>query len=301
MAIKKFSPPEPMKNLFMSEVMAGANVWDAATHVMSGSNDLATRKQVFAWIAAHEKTFYRPRTAIDPVGVYFSPATRNYFTKEFLRSYQGTLLLLIQSHREYQIVTPRTLASFRGKTLILPDVRILSKEETAALRKYAGSIGKIVATGALSEELRGQTNVTHLADSPGARYMALAESHFEDCSPNSEKIFLDGLGEGEIRVKASPMVAAQIASVDGRPHVFFANFMGLRAKENAVQTPEKHAEVTVKGKVRGHFLPFLGDETPITGRFENGSTHFDLPEISKGAVAWFEPAGPKDTGDQTKP
>ncbi len=288
----KVRPPEPMKNLFMSEVMAGANVWDAATHVMSGSNDLATRKQVFAWIAAHEKTFYRPRTAIDPVGVYFSPATRNYFTKEFLRSYQGTLLLLMQSHREYQIVTPRTLASFRGKNLILPDVRILSKEETAALRKYAGSIGKIVATGTLSEELLGQTNVTHLADSPGTRYLALAESHFEDCSPDSEKRFLDGLSEGEIRVKSSPMVAAQIASVDGKAHVFFANFQGLRAKENAVQTPESRAEVTVPGKMRGHFLPFLGDETTISGRFEGGSTHFDLPEIDKGAVVWFEPAEP---------
>src|SRR6202789_423140 len=68
----KVAAPEAMKNLFMSEVMAGANVWDAKTHVMSGSNDLATRKQVFAWIAAHEKTFYRPRRAIDPVGVYFS-------------------------------------------------------------------------------------------------------------------------------------------------------------------------------------------------------------------------------------
>ena len=285
----KVRAPEAMQNLFMSEVMAGANVWDAATHVMSGSNDLATRKQVFAWIAAHEKTFYRPRTAIDPVGVYFSPATRNYFTKEFLRSYQGTLLLLMQGHREYQIVTPRTLASFRGKNLILPDVRILSREETGALRKYSGSIGKIVATGALSEGLQGETNLIHVADSPGARYIAMAESDFVDCSPNSEKLFLDSLGRGEIRVKASPMVAAQIASVDKAPHVFFANFQGLRSKENAVQTPEKHAEVTVPGKVRGHFLPFLGEETTITGRLENGSTHFDLPEIAKGAVAWFEP------------
>jgi len=288
----KVRAPEAMQNLFMSELMAGANVWDAATHVMSGSNDLAVRKQVFAWIAAHEKTFYRPRTAIDPVGVYFSPATRNYFAKEFLRSFQGTLLLLMQSHREYQIVTPRTLGWFRGKTLILPDVRVLSTDETAALQKYAGSGGKIVATGSLSEELLGQTNVTHLADSPGARYSALAESHFEDCSPDSEKRFLNGLGEGEIRVKSSPMVAAQIASVDGKPHVFFANFQGLRSKENAVQTPEKHAEVTVPGKVQGHFLPFLGDEATIAGRFENGSTHFDLPEIAKGAVVWFEPTGP---------
>ena len=288
----KVRAPEPMKNLFMSELMAGANVWDAATHVMSGSNDLATRKQVFTWIAAHEKMFYRPRTAIDPVGIYFSPATRNYFTKEFLRSYQGTLLLLMQSHREYQIVTPRTLGSFRGKNLILPDVRILSTEETAALRKYAGSIGKIVATGAVGEELLTQTNLTHLADSPGARYLALAESHFDDSSPNSEKPFLDSLGGGEIRVKASPMVAAQIASVDNQIHVFFANFQGLRARENSVQTPESRAEVIVPGKVKGHFLPFLGEETPITGRFENGSTLFHLPEIAKGAVVWFESAKP---------
>jgi len=281
-----------MQNLFMSELMAGANVWDAATHVMSGSNDLATRKQVFTWIAAHEKMFYRPRTAIDPVGIYFSPATRNYFTREFLRSYQGTLLLLMQGHREYQIVTPRTLGSFRGKNLILPDVRILSTEETAALRKYAGSIGKIVATGAVGEELLTQTNLTHLADSPGARYLALAESHFDDSSPNSEKPFLDSLGGGEIRVKASPMVAAQIASVDNKIHVFFANFQGLRARENSVQTPESRAEVIVPGKVKGHFLPFLGEETAITGRFENGSTLFHLPEIAKGAVVWFEPAKP---------
>jgi hypothetical protein len=80
--------------------------------------------------------------------------------------------------------------------------------------------------------------------------------------------------------------------VDGKPHVFFANFQGLRSKENAVQTPEKHAEVTVPGKVQGHFLPFLGDEATIAGRFENGSTHFDLPEIAKGAVVWFEPTRP---------
>ena len=31
------APPEPMMNLAMSVVMAGANFWDAATHVMSGS------------------------------------------------------------------------------------------------------------------------------------------------------------------------------------------------------------------------------------------------------------------------
>ena len=43
----RIAPPEPMMNLAMSVVMAGANFWDAATHVMSGSNDLPTRKRIF--------------------------------------------------------------------------------------------------------------------------------------------------------------------------------------------------------------------------------------------------------------
>src|SRR3954467_8474754 len=106
---KKLSARDGMENLFMSQVMVGANPWDASGHVMSGSNDLETRKRIFAWIAAHEKTFYSPREAVNPVGVYFSPATRNHSPAEFLKSYEGILILLMQAHRGYQIVTPRTL------------------------------------------------------------------------------------------------------------------------------------------------------------------------------------------------
>ena len=85
-----------------------------ATHVMSGSNDLPTRKRMFEWIEKHEQTLYQPRLPIHPIGVYFSPATRNYFPGEFMRSYQGVVIQLLQAHREFQIVTPRTLAAFRG-------------------------------------------------------------------------------------------------------------------------------------------------------------------------------------------
>ena len=60
---------ESMENLAMSQVMAGANFWDAPGHSMAGSNDLATRKKIFDWIKAHEKTFYLPRSPIDPIGV----------------------------------------------------------------------------------------------------------------------------------------------------------------------------------------------------------------------------------------
>src|SRR6266513_617984 len=111
---KKVAAPEPMMNLAMSQVMVGANVWDAPGHSMAGSNDLATRKKIFSWIQAHEKTFYSPRAPIDPIGVYFSPETRDFYAADFIASYRGILILLMQKHVEFQIVTPRTLADFRG-------------------------------------------------------------------------------------------------------------------------------------------------------------------------------------------
>src|SRR5437879_13916228 len=101
---------------------------------MSGSNDLPTRKRIFSWIAKHSDVFYSARKPIARIGVFFSPSTRNYFAKEFIASFRGVMILLLQKHLEYQVVTPRTLASFAGKTLILPDVRVLDDSESGALR-----------------------------------------------------------------------------------------------------------------------------------------------------------------------
>ena len=101
----------------------------------------------FSWIKAHQNTFYQPRTPISPAGVYFSPKTRDYFADEFIPSYRGILILLMQKHLEFQIVTPRTLADFQGKTLVLPDVRVLSDDEKSSLRKYVDSGRMLVITG----------------------------------------------------------------------------------------------------------------------------------------------------------
>src|SRR2546422_3998780 len=40
---------QSMQNLSMSQVMVGANFWDAEGHSMSGSNDLPTRQRIFRW------------------------------------------------------------------------------------------------------------------------------------------------------------------------------------------------------------------------------------------------------------
>ena len=144
---KQIVPGEAMKNLAAAQLMAGANTWDARGHVMSGSNDMETRKVIFQWIHDHEKIFYLPRQPVRPVGVYFSPKSRDYFPKEYIDSYRGTMMLLMQSHLEFQVVTPRTLDAFRGDVLILPEARCLGKREMDTLRSRFNSGKTLVVSG----------------------------------------------------------------------------------------------------------------------------------------------------------
>jgi hypothetical protein len=111
---KNVDAKEAMKTLAGSQVLTGVNFWDAPGHTMSGSNDTATRAKIFQWIAAHEKTLYSPRASMRPVGVYYSPASRNFDAARFLASYRGVLILMLQKHIEFQVVTPRTLAKFHA-------------------------------------------------------------------------------------------------------------------------------------------------------------------------------------------
>jgi hypothetical protein len=284
---------ESMMNLAMSQVMAGANFWDAPGHSMAGSNDIATRKKIFAWIKDHEKTFYAPRAAIDPIGVYFSPQTRNYYAEDFIASYRGILILLMQKHLEFQIVTPRTLGEFKGKTLVLPDVRVLGAEEKNWLKNFVAQRNRLIVTGADATEIRDSKNVTRMADDPGKAYNAALEKDFEHASPELERAFFEALpGSGAVKIKAGPLVATSIARTDGgQIHCFFANFSGLQGGSNPVQTPEAGVEVSVKSEAggQGFFLPFLG-EVQIFGGVRHGhELTFALPAITKGAVFWYEP------------
>jgi len=281
---------EAMMNLAMSQVMAGANVWDAPGHSMAGSNDPSTRKKIFSWIKQNEKTFHLPRTPINPVGVYFSPQTRNFYADDFIRSYRGILLLLMQSHREFQIVTPRTLDEFHGEALVLPDVRVLSQEERAWLEQYAAEGKKLIITGNSPLESGNQKNVTRFPSCPGKAYVALLELDFDHAIPQTQQAFLDSLpSSASIEISASPQVASSIARVNGETHVFLANFAGLVGGKNPVQTPQT---VTIRvPNVRGssaYFLPFLGNIQRLEGLSKQRTVTFSLPPISKGAVFWLQ-------------
>jgi hypothetical protein len=291
---KKVDKREAMMNLAMSQVMTGANFWDAPGHSMAGSNDLATRKTIFDWIKGHEKTFYLPRGPIDPVGVYFSPSTRNFYAADFIASYRGILILLMQKHLEFQVVTPRTLASFRGKTLVLPDVRVLDDGEQSWLKSYVAGGNRVVITGSDVTELGSAENVVRFAKDPGGAYNALLEKNFDSASPRSQAEFLESLrGGSAVQIQASPSIATSISRTsDGHINCFFANFAGLRGGVNPVQTPQAGVQVTIRSTPDGKafFLPFLGQAQAVTGVRHENSVTFTLPAITKGAVFWYEPS-----------
>jgi hypothetical protein len=281
---------EAMMNLAMSQVMVGANFWDAPGHSMAGSNDAATRKKIFSWIKQNEKTFYLPRSPIHPVGVYFSPQTRNFYAEDFLRSYRGILLLLMQSHREFQIVTPRTLHEFHGEALVLPDVRILNSDEQTWLKQYVGGGKKLIITGNNPLESGSQPGITTFPDCPGKAYITSLEAGFEQATPGMQQGFLDSLPpSADVEISASPEVATSIARVNDETHVYLANFAGLVGGKNPIQTPQTVTIVVPGGSGRSaYFLPFLGDMQKLEGTPNQGKVTFTLPPISKGAVFWLQ-------------
>gem|GEM_PF-231147 len=330
---KDISATEAMKNLFVAEITAGANVWDARGHVMSGSNDPPTRKKVFAWIEQNEERLYHPRVPVQPAGVYFSPRTRNYFAREFLESYKGTLSLLLHSHREFQIVTPRTLREFGGAILFLPDVRCLDETELDALELLLASGRKLVVTGetgrytgsgerrtenpllrlldirdadAPQDSSRSGKAFVYRPDCPGRAYLRQLGQEFNEAGfAGSSK----GRGFERLRsrfdaeltgawgyrpaveVEASPFVAAQIARVDGKIHVFLANFKGLAGGVNAEPFTEHNIRVRFPASAgsRVYALPFLGTVSELTTvkKTESGVSAV-IPELGRGMVVWCE-------------
>ena len=288
---KKVDIRESMMNLAMSQVMDGANFWDAPGHSMAGSNDLPMRRRIFSWIKEHENTFYLPRTPIDPVGVYFSPATRNFHAKDFIASYCGVLILLMQQHLEFEIVTPRTLADFHGRTLVLPDVHELSDEEKSWLQKFVDRKNRVVITGTDATGLGASELVLRFTDCPGKVYEHALEHDFEHTSPASQQQFLDALGKsGAVRIEAPAQIATSISRTsDGHINCFFANFAGLRAGSNPVQIPQSGVRVTIRSKTgdQGYILPFLGETQPLHGARNQDFVTFSLPPIGKGAVFWY--------------
>jgi hypothetical protein len=157
---KNIDPGEAMRSLFLAQIMAGTNPWDARGHVMSGSNDYQVRSEVYKWIAAYEDHWYKPRETITPIGVYFSPRTRNAFADDFYKSYMGALILMLQAHQEFQVVLPQTLRFFKGKILLMPEVRCLNLAEVELIEKFIHAGGKVIFTGESGDYDHARNKIT---------------------------------------------------------------------------------------------------------------------------------------------
>ena len=280
---------DAMKNLAMSQVMVGANFWDAPGHVMSGSNDPPTRREIFAWIKKNEKTLYLPRVPMHPVGVYFSPKSRDYDSNGFLPSYRGALIMLLQSHRELQIVTPRTLTAFQGEALILPNVSFLSDAEKASLKTYVAGGGKLILTGKNATGLPPTPGVKEVSEDPGARYLASLEKDFASGLATLPVDFLNEIHTtSTIQIDAPASIAINMALVDGTPHAFLANFGGLVPSKVAVPASASGVRVSVPAKLGSSlaFLPFLGEMQVVKGVQKGQVEEFVLPAVERGAVVW---------------
>ena len=290
---KEVDAREAMKTLAASQVMLGVNFWDAPGHTMAGSNDAATRTEIFRWIEKNETTLYHRRFPVEPIGVYFSPASRNYDGARFLPSFRGTVALLLQSHREVQIVTPRTLGNFSGPGLVIPDVSEVSATERTALAKFVERGGKLFITGKDVTELPENSNIVRSPVSPGAEHLKKLEKDSAKASQALELGVLKALPESSLMaVEASPLVIAHQARVDGKLHVFLINFSGIVPHKQVKPSAETSARIIVASGPRAtlSFLPFLGTEEKITGEKSGDRMVFRLPAFDRGAVVWVNDA-----------
>ena len=279
---------DAMKNLAMSIVMAGANFWDAQGHEMARSNDPPTRKEIFEWIEKNEKELYLPRLPMHPVGVYFSPKSRDYTAKSFLPSYRGALVALLQAHRELQVVTPRTLEAFHGDCLVLPNVSVLDDSEKKSLAAFIERGGHLVVLGPDATKMT-EPAVALLPQDPAGSYYAALMRGFSTASQHLPEDFLKtAKAKAEIELEAPPTLAANFGLVNGRPHIFLANFGGLVPSKVAVPEPAKGILVKIPQTMGDSltFLPFLGERQTLKGEAQGGHVEFLLPPVERGAVVW---------------
>src|ERR1700687_1271774 len=284
---------DAMKNLAMSQIMVGANFWDAPGHSMAGSNDQPTRAQLFQWIGRHESTFYGERSPVNPVGVYFSPKSRDYQPREFLPSYRGLLLLLLQTHREFQVVTPRTLAHFSGKVLALPNVSGLDDSEKVALRAVLAKGTRLVISGSEATGIEMLPCISRFVNCPAKKYLQALEEDFVAGSTKLPDELLSAIElHPDLVVEAPSTMATNMASVDGTPHVFLANFGGLVPGHVGVPTTETTVRLSIPANRKSslRFLPFLGEVQTIRGKISGERLVFVLPPIERGAVISIEAA-----------
>jgi hypothetical protein len=166
-----------------------------------------------------------------------------------------------------------------------------------ALLKISGGAQKI-----LSE---GNTHFIYYPDCPGKKYMELTKEEYNTAAWNGKyestgfnmfkAEFVNELSDHfkyqpEIAIAASPFVSTQTAMVENQPHVFIANFKGLKKDEIAQQVAEEGLTIRFAQKANSKifYLPFLGEKVELQAKETGNQIECTLPALGKGGVVWQE-------------
>lgn len=307
---KKVAPSDAMKSLFVSQMFSGTNMWDVKGYIMSETNDMKTRTEVYKWVSQYEDIFYSPRTPLEPISVYFSDVTRNYFSEEFINSFRGIVSMLMHSHLPVQIVTSRTIDKLSPKILILPDVKCISDQELSFLKTLKGNGTKLIATGEFAsydENLEKQnsislTDLINLKDCPGKTYTENLKSelntYFNSNNFDTEEmdetknIFLSTLFEltsysSKFKIDA-PIELITTTSIDENYiYLFLTNIKGICEACDAEERNIRDVKISYTGSIGGdevYALPFLGTKEKVTTLKTENETSFTIPEVERGMV-----------------
>lgn len=296
-------------NLAFSHLAAGASFWECGGLRMCGTTvEEEWRARALGWIRAHADLYYPEETFHDGgYALYFSPQSRTWAGEEAVDAFLGAGMLFLEAGVPYTVVTPKTLAETRAKVLILPDVRVLSGAERAALRALAKGGVTVVATGrtgSLNEQLgesKPPGGVLWIAGSPEREWLrglALTEEWEEPREPAPAvdlrrwketwwaampKLPLAAQG---VRVRSAGVVQVTACRGAGGWTIHLFNTTGLEAGEVVEATPLAGVRVSVPGVnfTGARMLEPFGGWTNLEMTTADGVTTVVLPELGRGAT-----------------
>jgi hypothetical protein len=114
------------------------------------------------------------------------------------------------------------------------------------------------------------------------------DKNLENANPARMTDFFSVLHHtSEVEVTAPPQIASSVASVDGKTHVFLANFGGLRSGINPIATPQKGITIRAHAS-KASYLPFLGESQPLAAKADGQWSIFELSQVERGGVVILE-------------
>jgi len=165
---------------------AGMNYYTSGNETMSGVPDAGFRRQLFAWVRAHEDAYYD--SSLRPyanVALIYSQQTLDYLDRGSWESeaayhdaFAGMAMMLLESRIPFNVITERELERLPDfQVAVLPFWGAMSEAQAQAIRDYVASGGVIIATGptSLYDEQGVKRPDFGLADVFGVHYEEVEE------------------------------------------------------------------------------------------------------------------------------